>query len=663
VEEICEAFDEMQQKNSTGPGEDIDNSATGIAPSSTDGLADSNHQAYDETSHLEDQEEKLEQKDADKSVCSSDEPHGLEHCSRGSDGNDLVDFSVKKKKKASENGIKMKKDGKTPVDKATFGAPSVKEDYSTCPHPTDNGRIGAETFSEAESKGALPSNCTAYQDQDCSNSVSPTRLVDGVWREENTVNVQKVTGVDSDTTLVLKEPTDVDLKVKKNHVFHKKARNISAKENEKITDGDGITGSDENSPKLDNETGSGKRSHNLKKSKKHASEKDALPAVQKGVKVDTVKPRLTEGSSSSHLQGKKSLLSRKKQKADTDDSRPAKRPKCGDEDADKISRNSDSSHFTGKVRDKVVKSKQKISFLQDEVDMVSNLEKHHDRKHVVVKDATHPPSKRSSRVSESTSISAPKSATLATGKSPGLVNDGISLTTHGRTRRRAFLLDDDDDEEVHRTPVHRHSSSILISAHSNGQVAESCIDSASIMNNASTEILHFKSEGTSSTGQASPLKAGGVSSSPNTLEKKEIKPEKELGPQISHSPVKPECQKTLSGEERAPIISPKTKMAEHKPIKPQVKSSGSASTKKVQGSSSRPSSIHASASLSRTHNQEATIKNQPSSTSVKLNVNPKSNAVISLVPENRSNINFSAEPNIEKDALLGERYDISCTFI
>lgn len=73
VEEICEAFDEMQQKGSGGPGEGVDSSVVGPAPSSTDGVEGGNNLAYHGTLQVEAEEEKLEQKDADKSESSSDE--------------------------------------------------------------------------------------------------------------------------------------------------------------------------------------------------------------------------------------------------------------------------------------------------------------------------------------------------------------------------------------------------------------------------------------------------------------------------------------------------------------------------------------------------------------------------------------------------------------
>ncbi|XP_020242189.1 protein HUA2-LIKE 1-like isoform X2 [Asparagus officinalis] len=669
VEEICEAFDEMQQRNSAGPGEDIDTSAGGPIPSSTADLEDSNQQTFHKPTHLEDQEEKLDQKDANKSECSSDEPDGLESCPGNQNGTGSViqprrsgcehpkDHSVERRKKITDNGIRLCNEGKT------TGAPSTKEDSSSSPHPDGDEKNGVKIFSETETKSTFPSNSANLQNQDRGNSGSLTGL-DDVGRQtvenastylEYELNVQKAISTGNDTDLAV-EPiasAQVESIVHKSPMLQKNTRKISAKENAKFGDGDSRLGSAGNSPRLDKVPDKRKRSHNLKKYRKHASEKDERQGVQKGVKADTLKKQVTERSPS-HLQGKESVVSSKRQKlVHIEDPRTAKRSKHGDYVVVMSSRNIDSSHFAGKAKgDKVVNSRQSTSSLQDKVHMTSNLGIRNARTHIGNTEAVRPPPKQSNRISESGSISTPKSARHTVGRGPGFANDGISPTTHLRSRRRAFLLDD-DDEEVNRTPpVHQQAASILISAHSNGQIAESCRESASIMNNASTDNLHCKREEISSIDQASPLKIGSGSTS-HPLEKREVKPEKELGRQVFRSPVKPESPKSLSSEDREAIA--KTWMVEPKSIKfPPAKSSGS--MKKFQDSSSREST-HGSASLNRAHNQEATIRNKSFSPAVKGNANRKPNAAISMAAENRSDMNFSAEQNIEKDSLVAERFD------
>ncbi|KAJ6832216.1 ENHANCER OF AG-4 protein 2-like isoform X1 [Iris pallida] len=684
VEEICEAFEELQQESSGGLGKTIDPSEAAIE--------DREQQETHDKSCSEDIEEKFEEENTDE--CSGDDLHALQHYpqnrkgtatvakSRGSHGMESPVSSDGNKNKESSDCGRMPKKEKNPIVKLFSG--------TTSPTPEINEEGGAATLPNGSTACGKQAYCTSevHADIDGDQQRCTGNLSIDV---ENADDVHNLEEKNKDTEIdVVHEPklkADSRLKVKKSHIPHNQAKNTSTKEKKQLGDGgncitvsNGAEVSAENSRRSSRGTNIGKSLKSLERSKTVSSEKVATHGVQNKGKSNTSNAKMTERLSSEKVshevqnKGKDShLLNIKHKMSKAEDSRPAKRSKIAEEveTVNKISRKSDSSHLIFKDEgDKAVKAKSFPVSGKAEIHMTSSREIQHERSHIAVNEVVLPLSKRRHWALESTSVSATKNATRKTGRSPGLVKDSLSTSdndrspiTHVHSRRRSFRFDDDDDD-VHRTPVHTASASILISTHSNGQVVESCRDKTINTNNAVTVNQQFKGDDTHLSDQTLPVKEDYDAPYLNSLESKEIKIDNDTGSQVFQSPKKQETQKSSIKDEKSTVDSPKisvdlgrtSKSTEHKSIKSQVRSSASLPLKKVEVSSSK-FSLQDSEIPNHTHNQVTTLKDKSSSTPEKMNLKAKSNSEISGIMENRSNINFSAEPNIEKDALSDKRSD------
>ncbi|KAJ6837163.1 ENHANCER OF AG-4 protein 2-like isoform X1 [Iris pallida] len=681
VEEICEAFEELQQESSGALGKTIDTSEAAIE--------DAEHQETHDKSYSEDNEERFEKENTEE--CSVDDLHPLKRCSqnrkgtatiakpRGLHGTESPVLSDGNRNRESSDCVRMPKKGKNQIVELSSATSMAKKDDHASPTPD----VNEEAVVEAVTNGSTSRGKQAY----CNSEVH-TDLVDHDQQRctgnlsidvENADDVHNLEEKDIEIDVVAHETklkAESSLKVMKSNIPHNRTKNTSIKEKKQLGDGEnlitvsnGAKESADNSRRSSTGTNSGKSLKSLEKSKTVASGKVASHGLQNKGKSNTLNTKVTKRLSSD-LQGNNSHLRNIKHKtSNAENSRPAKRSKIAVE-VDTVNKNpmkSDSSHLISRNEgDKAVKAKSCTISGKDEIHMTSTGETQNERSHIAVNEAVLPLSKRRHWALESTSVSATKSATHKTGRSPGIMKDSISISdndrspiTHVQSRRRSFRFDDDDDEEVHRTPVHTASASILISTHSNDQVVESCRDNTIKATNAVIVNQEFKRDDTYLSDQNLSVKEDHNAHNPL-----EIKIENDSGPQILHSPKKQESQKSSIENEKPTVASPKisvdlgrtAKSTEHKSIKSQVRSSASLPIKKVEVSSLK-SSLQDSEILNHTHNQVNTIKSRSFSTPEKTNVKAKSNSEIGGMMDNRSNINFSAEPNIEKDALSDKRSD------
>lgn len=234
-----------------------------------------------------------------------------------------------------------------------------------------------------------------------------------------------------------------------------------------------------------------------------------------------------------------------------------------------------------------------------------------------------PPTKRRRKAFEATSDSAVMISEDRPDKFSGAVKDDVlysnkikSPVTQLHTKRRAVRLVDEDNEEEARTPIHGGSLSKI---HASSGVSD-CVTDADVINEVSAfdqpsgrdssevEVGHLKECFQSS-------KLLNESSSPHGEQHGEKRPKKALAANnISHCPGKPELERASSKESKRLLASPKKSpwsgatiktLSETPNISRQSKVSGAGTQKKAQSGSGKAPSI-VSDSLIHYNNQGTT---------------------------------------------------------
>ncbi|KAI3995402.1 hypothetical protein MKX01_002281, partial [Papaver californicum] len=211
-------------------------------------------------------------------------------------------------------------------------------------------------------------------------------------------------------------------------------------------------------------------------------------------------------------------------------------------------------------------------------------------------------------------------------------NNVRSPTVQVHSRRRALLrLDDeeDEDEKVYKikTPTHVESSK---------QVA----------GDVKVESSDLARQTYLSEGGILPIKPSNETSSPSPSETEEKKLKKAKALHVARSPGKLGTQKSVVKEETSLPTTPKTslgsvaeaKQPELKPVKPQVRPCGSSQAGSNKGSGQAPDS------LKRSSNQVASHKHRPTSSSETSRIT--------------SNVRVSVESTTDTDAFL-ERLEVA----
>nr|CAD1821118.1 unnamed protein product [Ananas comosus var. bracteatus] len=406
-----------------------------------------------------------------------------------------------------------------------------------------------------------------------------------------------------------------------------------------------------NVSKIDFTMESKKRSKSPSFMKRRSDEKKTLKSDLIKDKSDSLKRHVTEGSLSSTGSGKKSQLGIRKQGLDkTEDSRPVKKLKPEEKGGDiiKSSAKSDLLQINSESKDAYATKGSKSA--------TPAISSHIDKIQALGGKAVSPLSKQPSNELEQAPNSATRSANDTSEKVSHTVKEVMAAVNRSSTsnlpaRRRSCRIDDDDsEEEEQRTPVHKEASAKMISKHSKtphpaeksqmhserGRRSPSSVDSSLIKNSVLATDDIYRDVKTP------PVEVGHNSSS-LTPGKQDRKVEKAV-----------ERRPTIISPNTAVHLGDTTRLADHKSSKSHSKASASIPVKKAHASSAKLVS-QTSENLDHSHSQAAPEKSSLLSKSDKLKVNTKPSSRTNAMAENRSNVNFSAERNIERDPFEGER--------
>ena len=418
----------------------------------------------------------------------------------------------------------------------------------------------------------------------------------------------------------------------------------------KIASGGSMKESSPDTLKSDSDITSGKRALKAKKQLKVTvdRQKDAMANNKAQPKGD-----LSGGKKRAQLgHGKHKLV-------DDEISHSVKRSKCVDpvDDATKKSHiksiKNDSLSFT--VDDKTVKHteiKKSVSCLKVDNSMASEAETGTVGSDVPGDEDVLPLSKRRRRALEAMSDSATLTPEVKIEKnSVVLKNDALHsksakpLHTQLKRKRRTICRFEDDDDEEPKTPVHGPSRNV----NTPSRISNSIKDLDAHHESSNHTQLSVRDSGGH---EESPSKE----CSPRLQQTVEKRPKKTMAAPISHSPRKLESEK-LSSKEAKQILSPPKKsprsasatkpmLEQHKAVKSAVKVSSSGTLVKVQSGSGKALSLLADSLTAQ--NQVAIQRNKPMSSGEKSKATPKANL--------RPNESVTLTENLmENNSLLGER--------
>ena len=221
-----------------------------------------------------------------------------------------------------------------------------------------------------------------------------------------------------------------------------------------------------------------------------------------------------------------------------------------------------------------------------------------------------------------------------------------------KRRRRTICRFEDDDDEEPKTPVHGPSRNVNTPSHISNSIKEHDAHHES-SNHTQLSVRDSGGHEESSSKECSPRLQ-------QTVEKM---PKRPMAALISHSPQKLESEKLtlkeakqiLSPPKKSPLSVSSTKpmLEQHKAIKSTSKVSSSGTLVKAQSGSGKSSGLLGDSLIAQ--NQGAIQRNKPTSTSEKSKATPKANL--------RLNDSATlAENPMENNSLLGERYVLSKSF-
>ncbi|RZS12918.1 hypothetical protein BHM03_00044428 [Ensete ventricosum] len=511
VEEICEAFEELNKKHSAESEQDVDSTSAVLASPSISDSEDNKYQS--EASHLEDLEQKHNV---------NDELHGTELGQEGIVSSDMGlggSGTLLTRKKASSNGVQIAKEKKHAVSTSDSHTCSGKEKLT---HTNSND--GKKNELEMPPKIGIverqPKGSAADEPQESSNHNNENELQD-----KDAGNPLKVLAIDHRTTKVSEKKQKLNNAsgVKRNMTLQKQLNYSYGKGNKLPGQGNkGAISCDcgrEPSKNASSGTDSknAKISKSLKRPKEHSMEKEKLRSDLSKDLADASSEHAYDGLSSSGESTEEIFRGRnRRRKLDVcKDSLPAKRSKVAGENGDKCksSRHSDLSGDVKSKSDKVVKTKKSELSVKTEGYLIPEMEIDHGGMLVARDEAVCPTSKHS-HVTNAVADPATKTSASTIQTSSCFVKDethdrSINMTV--RYRRRSCRFDDDDEVE-RKTPIHKESASNLILAHSDISFSEQKLHSVregnrdSPSSNAVTGKPGLTRDLKSSAGMALPVK-------------------------------------------------------------------------------------------------------------------------------------------------------------
>nr|XP_009392839.1 PREDICTED: protein HUA2-LIKE 1-like [Musa acuminata subsp. malaccensis]XP_009392840.1 PREDICTED: protein HUA2-LIKE 1-like [Musa acuminata subsp. malaccensis]XP_009392843.1 PREDICTED: protein HUA2-LIKE 1-like [Musa acuminata subsp. malaccensis]XP_018679158.1 PREDICTED: protein HUA2-LIKE 1-like [Musa acuminata subsp. malaccensis] len=659
VEEICEAFEELNKKHSAESEQDVESTSAALASPSISDSEDSKHQY--EASHLEDLEQKHNV---------NDELLGAEYGQEGIVSSDMGfggSGTLLTRKKASSNGVQIAKEKKLAVSVSDSHAFSGKEKL-THTNSNDGKKNELEMPPKIGIAERQPKGSAADEPQESSNHNDENELQD-----KDAGNALKVLEIDHRTTKVSEKKQKLDnaCGVKRNMTLQKQL-NSYGKGNKLPGQGNkGAISCDRGREPSKNassgtDSKNAKISKSLKRPKEHSIEKEKLHSDLRKDLADASNEHDYDALSSSGESTEEIFqgINRRRKLDVCKDSLPAKRSKVAGENGDKCknSRHSDLSCDVKSKSDKVVKTKKSELSVKTEGSLIPEMEIHHGGMLVARDEAVRPTTKHS-YVTNAVADPATKTAASTIQTSSRFVKDethdrSVNMTV--RYRRRSYRFDDDDEVE-RKTPIHKESASNLVLAHSDISVSEQKFHSVregnrdSPLSNAVAGKPGITRDLKSSAGMSLPVKMA---------EKMKDRIETSERAQSSQSPNNPEYQKSSFGDSRPPNVSPKVSVALDDELNSTDQISANPYTKALVSSSGKKSQIvlsklsnHQSESLRSSHRRATPEKVKASGKSVNAKATLKCNMHINVLTENRTDNKLPVEQNYEKNVLGKKRLE------
>ncbi|WOK92813.1 hypothetical protein Cni_G01505 [Canna indica] len=663
VEEICEAFDELNKKQLEESGQGTDSYRTNAVIQSSpiidfdDSKPPVEHNA---ASELKDLEEKVEH-------VASNNLHEMDVDSKSAEGNASSDLtpsnldgaeSLLKRKKNSNNGVQATKEKKLAVPKSASHSCSGNEEESMNTNLHDIKNKDLDLLPKMEIEEQVQKASAAGGMEGCSDSKDE---IDD--NQEGATDAPKVQEIGHQTTkgvAELKQKVDNASEVKKGAALPKQLKGSYGKGSKLPSEGNRRAASCDYNREPSGNTSRGTDSKNLKiskslkRSKEHSVDKEKLHSDVCKDTADASNQYADPGSISSGEGSEKTSQARnKKHKLDgKKDLQSAKRPRLVEENGDKCknSRQDDVSQTDVKSKASKVEKAKKIG-ISIKTENLLTPEKHNE---LVL-----PTTQHAQNMDEVADPATKATAnTIQTGSRS--VKDGMrdrSFSTHIRYRRRSCRFDDEEEEQ--RTPIHKESASNLVLSHACMPVFEQKLHTAMEGNKESPPVNIV----TEKPGVTRVEKSSDTMTSPTKIiQKNERRAEKCESPHNSGSPTKPEYQRLSFGDSRPPIVSPKVvvtqdpalKSSDKTSVKSHSKASGSSLGKKSQISQSKQSN-QPSEGLNSFRGQSTPEKIKASNKTGNAKSASKSNMHSTSVSENRHDSKFSIERNSEKDVLGDKR--------
>ncbi|KAL7163115.1 hypothetical protein ACSBR2_039250 [Camellia fascicularis] len=688
VKEICEAFEDLQQKNSSGLRDDTDRSALGDEAVSVDGVEDDAVEV-----DLQDGNGRDGANGETEIRGLGDHSSGLERCSQRYSVMDCQDTksSVPVKAndrfspvKASKKKNKLSNDGAHASTEAVLASSPYNSSYrkeEICHHNQEDNIICPEdsmVVTPAEGLNA------SQNDRECD--------AEGDGQKDRSVRAKHSDGGQKALTNGHKSgkiATGSKRKPGGSHEVHKSSSSAALSRLKYNTGSCRVDPleSDEHAKdgmQRKEATGSSmKESSPDLKSDLHAVTENKAKKLGKdgkyfGVADDGQKD--AEGSPEERAKGKLSgwkkggqLGPAKHDSIINEVSHPAKRSKRADlaNDAPKGSlqtdKKNDSRSF--KVLEKKTDNpelKRSLSRLKTENRSASRVLTGSLSSNIPSDEDALPPTKRRRWAFEAISDSAIVTSDSKTGKFSVAIKNDVSCSdkvkspvTQSHTKRRAVRLFDEDDDEEPKTPIHAGSASKI---HAPSGVSD-CIKNTDVQNEGSVHDRPSVRDSGEVEAEVGPskdcipsAKVPNESSSPNPEQPVEKMPKKAIAAHVSHSPVKLELERVSAMEAKQILGSPRKSPwlgATNKPVpeplkgnRPSIKVAGAGNPKKTQTGSGKALGMVSDGS-NYSQNQVKTQRSKPISSGERSKSTPKSNVQADdsapVTGNTRENNSFTAE--------------------
>ncbi|XP_042512722.1 ENHANCER OF AG-4 protein 2-like isoform X2 [Macadamia integrifolia] len=682
VKEICEAFEELQQKNLGPCKDDTDKTALGSSLPMDGVDAEVNGQSQTET---------IERKESTSNEASGDAGYGLERCSSRRSETDDMDIkpcvssnteqrssqmlSVKKRSELSNNGTDFPKKEVPSVSRQNGPSP-LKEISGDKDRDGENIHPDAEESSpsgpvDGESDGSPPLALSVSRKHTGGGRKAKNMVIESKRKQKAAVEVGKK------TTSRLPKHNDSDSEG--NIGLHDSGVHLQGGGQNKISPCDNIKDLHDDELRSDLDLNNEKKDKSMVKAKKQMRADILEPCDVGNVAIDNTKERgKDEQLFSGDHRKKRTQLGHKMHKlATNEDPHPAKRPKrvVVGEDTTKKSvtksiRNDSLSPGVVDKSNKPIESKKSSSRVKAESCAASKTETFSVGNNLPSDEAVLPLTKRRRRALEAMTDCATDAAGGKAQKSYDIHKNNVSNSDCDRSpsiqfhskRRAVCQFDDHNDQEKLKTPV--HGELINLSKDVPSQISGSSQNTHhENLNHAQPNVRDgMDKEHLDCAGPGESPSKDGKSSvrllhdplSPKLKQNEEKRLRKPMAAQVSHSPDKLESQKSSAKEGKPTLVSPKDglatsmKQVEHKTIKLQTKAS-STTSRKPQVGSAKGSGL-GSDCLNHSSNQGTIQRSRPALSAEKAKINLKTNPLM--------NDTAILEYSTLNDSQLGERSNV-----